>query len=88
MEAKGDSLPGPLAAANPGEDLYGCFVGYFKHVICPGKKGGRKDEQYRLMFAELERMVQAQSVTSARHHSVLECLMEVSLPLVLHCMAP
>jgi len=43
----------------------------------PGKKGGRKDEQYRLMFSELERAVQAQSSTSARHHTVLECLMEV-----------
>ena len=43
----------------------------------PGKKGGRKDEQYRLMFSELERAVQAQASTSARHHTVLECLMEV-----------
>merc|ERR1711962_1700727 len=45
----------------------------------PGKKGGRKDEQYRLMFSELERAVQAQSSTSARHHTVLECLMEVPI---------
>jgi len=29
------------------------------------------------MFSELERAVQAQSSTSARHHTVLECLMEV-----------
>ena len=43
----------------------------------PGKKGGRKDEQYRLMFSELERAVQAQASISARHHTVLECLMEV-----------
>jgi len=43
----------------------------------PGKKGGRKDEQYRLMFSELERVVTAQSNISARHHTVLECLMEV-----------
>jgi len=43
----------------------------------PGKKGGRKDEQYRLMFSELERVVTAQSTVSARHHTVLECLMEV-----------
>jgi len=59
MENKGDPLPGPLAAANP------------------GKKGGRKDEQYRLMFTELEKMVGAAAGTSARHHTVLECLMEL-----------
>lgn len=43
----------------------------------PGKKGGRKDEQYRLMFTELEKMVGAAASTSARHHTVLECLMEL-----------
>lgn len=64
MEAKGESLPGPLSASGAGGSQ---------------KKGGggRKDEQYRLMFTELEKLVVAHSVTSTKHHTVLECLMEV-----------
>ena len=42
-----------------------------------GKKSARKDEQYRLMFSELEKFVIAHSVNSPRHHQVLECLMQV-----------
>jgi len=42
-----------------------------------GKKSARKDEQYRLMFSELEKFVIAHSVTSPRHYQVLECLMQV-----------
>jgi len=42
-----------------------------------GKKGGRKDEQYRLMFTELEKFVTSHSSYSARHYQVLECLMQV-----------
>jgi len=42
-----------------------------------GKKGGKKEEQYRIMFNELERFVQVHSDRSTQHHAVLECLMEV-----------
>ena len=42
-----------------------------------GKKSARKDEQYRLMFSELEKFVIAHSSNSPRHHQVLECLMQV-----------
>jgi len=42
-----------------------------------GKKSGRKEEQYRLMFSELEKFVIAHSGNSPRHHQVLECLMQV-----------
>ena len=45
--------------------------------IFSGKKSARKDEQYRLMFSELEKFVIAHSVTSPRHYQVLECLMQV-----------
>ena len=63
MENKGESLPSPL-------------------VVTPNpsnKKGSRKEEQYRLMFSELERFVTAHSGNSGRHHAVLECLMQVGL---------
>jgi hypothetical protein len=42
-----------------------------------GKKGAKKEEQYRTMWAELERLVTAHSDQSVKHHAVLECLMEV-----------
>jgi len=42
-----------------------------------GKKGAKKEEQYRIMFTELERFVQVHSDRSGQHHAVLECLMEV-----------
>merc|ERR1719452_404769 len=42
-----------------------------------GKKSGRKEEKYRLMFYELEKFVIAHSGNSPRHHQVLECLMQV-----------
>ena len=35
------------------------------------------NEQYRLMFSELERFVIAHSSNSGRHYQVLECLMQV-----------
>ena len=41
------------------------------------KKGARKEEQYRLMFSELEKFVIAHSSNSGRHYQVLECLMQV-----------
>jgi len=44
----------------------------------PGKKGAnKKEEQYRVMFNELERFVQVHSDRSPQHLCVLECLMEV-----------
>ena len=42
-----------------------------------GKKSSRKEEQYRLMFSELEKYVVAHSSNSSKHYSVLECLMQV-----------
>ena len=42
-----------------------------------GKKSSRKEEQYRLMFSELEKYVVAHSSNSGKHYSVLECLMQV-----------
>ena len=42
-----------------------------------GKKSTRKEEQYRLMFSELEKYVVAHSSNSSKHYSVLECLMQV-----------
>ena len=41
----------------------------------PGKKGGRKDEQYRLMFSELEKYLTAHCRTE-NHVRVLNCLLE------------
>ena len=43
-----------------------------------GKKSTRKEEQYRLMFSELEKYVVAHSSNSSKHYAVLECLMQVS----------
>jgi len=42
-----------------------------------GKKAAKRDEQYRGMWLEMEKFVSAHSSQSPRHHSVLECLMEV-----------
>jgi len=42
-----------------------------------GKKAAKREEQYRAMWLEMEKFVSAHSEQSARHHSVLECLMEV-----------
>ena len=42
-----------------------------------GKKSSRKEEQYRLMFSELEKYVVAHSSNSNKHYAVLECLMQV-----------
>ena len=39
----------------------------------------RKEEQYRLMFSELEKYVVAHSSNSNKHYAVLECLMQVSV---------
>jgi len=64
MEAKGDPLPGPLSVTGSSGN--------------PKKSGGaRKEEQYRMMFLELEKYVTAHSSNSSKHHTVLECLMEV-----------
>jgi hypothetical protein len=48
-----------------------------KLFLHSGKKGAKKEEQYRTMWAELERLVTAHSDQSVKHHAVLECLMEV-----------
>jgi len=45
--------------------------------VVTGKKGGKREEQYRSMWAELERFINAHSDQSPLHHAVLECLMEV-----------
>ena len=47
----------------------------------------RKDEQYRLMFTELEKFVISHSSNSPRHHQVLECLMQVctGCPIITGC---
>ena len=37
----------------------------------------RKEEQYRLMFSELEKYVVAHSSNSNKHYAVLESLMQV-----------
>lgn len=60
MEHKGEQLPVPLTA--------------------PGSSGGKskamkKDEQYKLMFGELERFIAIHCRTE-RHHKVLDCLLE------------
>lgn len=36
---------------------------------------GRRDEQYRIMWNELETLVRAHIGNSEKHHRVLECLM-------------
>lgn len=43
----------------------------------PGKKGGKREEQYRTMWNEMERFLLAHSEQSARHRTVYECLMEL-----------
>jgi len=49
----------------------------FNGIHCSGKKGVKKEEQYRTMWAELERLLTAHSDQSLKHHALLECLMEV-----------
>jgi hypothetical protein len=59
MEHKGDALPVPMIPTSSG-----------------GKaKTLKKDDQYKLMFGELERFVAAHCRTE-RHHKVLDCLLE------------
>ncbi|XP_023342106.1 integrator complex subunit 13 isoform X2 [Eurytemora carolleeae] len=62
-----------ISMENRGEGL----PGPFGQIVLPGKKGGKKEEQYRVMWTELERFVLAHSDQSPRHQAVLECLMEV-----------
>ena len=52
-------------------------------TISGSKKSVRKEEQYRHMFSELEKYVIAHSVNSPRHHQVLECLMQVSIIIII-----
>ena len=61
-----------ISMETKGETLPGPLAG-----STTGKKGGRKDEQFRLMFAELEKFVMKHSVHSVGHYQVLECLMQV-----------
>lgn len=42
-----------------------------------GKSGVRRDEQYKLLFTELEKFLRAHSGTSNGHSEVLGCLLEV-----------
>ncbi|XP_030837485.1 integrator complex subunit 13 [Strongylocentrotus purpuratus] len=43
-------------------------------------KGSKKEEQYRLMWSELETYVRAASTTSSAHEEVLECLLACKKP--------
>jgi len=61
-----------MAMETKGETLPGPLAG-----TNTGKKGGRKDEQFRLMFAELEKFALVHSNHSIGHHQVLECLLQV-----------
>ena len=62
MENKGDPLPVPVTQTQAS--------GATK------TKTPKKEEQYKMMFAELERFISAHCRTD-RHSKVLECLMEV-----------
>ena len=62
MENKGDPLPVPVTQSQT--------AGSTK------TKAPKKEEQYKMMFAELERFISAHCRTE-RHHKVLDCLMEV-----------
>lgn len=64
LEQKGETLPSPLNQ----QPL---------NTSGSGKKGAKKEEQYRAMWSELERLVTAHSDQSAKHQAVLECLMEI-----------
>lgn len=61
-----------ISMETKGETLPGPLAG-----ASTGKKGGRKDEQFRLMFTELEKFALCHSSHSAGHYQVLECLMQV-----------
>lgn len=60
MENKGEVLPVPVNTSSGGK----------------GNKGVKKEEQYKIMFSELEKFL-ASHVRSERHRKVLDCLLEV-----------
>lgn len=42
-----------------------------------GKSGFRRDEQYKLLFTELEKFLRAHSGTSSGHSEILGCVLDV-----------